>query len=149
MAEKKILDDCKDSVQATDNDVNDILDRKIPENRNGKCLLACAHEKVGIVWFNNISILKIVNNNWWTLSISLQITDGKFSIDGMKALGAKELEKDPKALGILNEMISDCESVSDPDICEQSMKMMECMIEAGLKRGIDPKKGIQESIGSI
>lgn len=67
----------------------------------------------------------------------------------MKALGANELGKDAKALGILNQMIAECESVTDPDICEQSTKMMDCMIKAGVKRGIDPKKGIQESIGSI
>lgn len=66
----------------------------------------------------------------------------------MKALGAIELGQDAKALGILNEMISECESVTDPDICEQSTKMMDCMIKAGVKRGIDPMKGIQESIGS-
>lgn len=81
--------------------------------------------------------------------ILFQINNGKFSIDNMKALGAIELAKDPKALSILNEMIAECESVTDPDICEQSTKMMDCMIKAGIKRGIDPKKGIQESIGSI
>lgn len=56
IAEKKILDECKVSVQATDADVNVILDRKSPENRNGKCLLKCAYEKAGIVCFTNYFI---------------------------------------------------------------------------------------------
>ena len=67
----------------------------------------------------------------------------------MKALGAQELGKDPKALGVLNEMIDECKPVADPDICEQSTKMMDCMIKAGVKRGIDPKKSIQDSIGAL
>lgn len=60
-AEKKILDECKVSVQATDADVNVILDRKSPENRNGKCLLKCAYEKVGMVCFTKFFIQRIKN----------------------------------------------------------------------------------------
>lgn len=148
MAEKKVLDDCKASVQATDDDVNGLLDRIIPKNHNGKCLLKCAYEKVGIVrilfWF---SVFKKYGN--WCICLFFQIANGQISIDNMKALGAQELGKNPKALGVLNEMIDECKSVADPDICEQSSKMMDCMIKAGIKRGIDPKKSIQESIGSL
>lgn len=78
-----------------------------------------------------------------------QIINEEFSIDALKALGEKELQNDPKALEILKEMIAECESVTDSDICEQSSQMESCMIEAGVKRGIDPMKGIQESIGSM
>lgn len=53
MAEKKILDDCNVSVKATNEDINIILERGIPQNYDGKCLLKCAHEKVGIVSVNN------------------------------------------------------------------------------------------------
>lgn len=52
-AEKKILDDCNVSIKATDEDINIILDRGIPQNYNGKCLLKCAHEKIGIVSVKN------------------------------------------------------------------------------------------------
>lgn len=49
LAEKEILDSCKGVVGASDHDVNEVLDRKIPSSHNGKCLLKCAYEKVGIV----------------------------------------------------------------------------------------------------
>ncbi|XP_031634708.1 general odorant-binding protein 19d-like [Contarinia nasturtii] len=123
-AEKKILDECKGSVGATNNDVNSILERKTPTEYKGKCLLKCAHEKIGL------------------------IQDGKFSIDSFKAFGEKELGNDMKAVGVFNEMLDACKSITDPDLCEASAKMMDCMIKEGLKRGVDPKKGIKESIAS-
>lgn len=80
----------------------------------------------------------------------LQIVNGRLSFGHMRQLGAKELEGDSKALNILNGMIDECErKVTDPDLCEQSCKMMDCMTKTGLQRGIDPKKGIRESLGSI
>lgn len=78
-----------------------------------------------------------------------EVVDGKFSIDGLKELGKKEFGDDPKALSILDEMINECEFVADSDACEQSAKISTCLVQAGLKRGIDPKKGIKESIRPI
>ncbi|XP_031634709.1 general odorant-binding protein 19d-like [Contarinia nasturtii] len=124
-AEKKLLNECKNLAEATDDDVNLLLERKVPEDYKGKCLLKCAYEKSGV------------------------ILEGTFSIEKVKAFGTKLLEDNTKALGIFNEMIVECQTVADPDICEQSAKFMDCMIKAGLERGIDPKKGIKESIGSI
>lgn len=45
-------------------------------------------------------------------------------------------------------MIDECKSVTDTDPCENSAKLTDCMIKAGLKRGVDPKKGIKESFVS-
>lgn len=69
-------------------------------------------------------------------------------MDTFKAFGEKELGNDVKAVNIFHEMFNECKSISDADICEMCAKMMDCMIKAGIKRGIDPKKGIKESIGS-
>lgn len=77
-----------------------------------------------------------------------QIVDAKFSVSGIKALGEKEYEGDSKAIGVLNEIIHECETITDADLCEQSAKLADCMIKSGLKRGIDPKKGIRESLAS-
>lgn len=87
-------------------------------------------------------------NLYICICIVLQIVNGQISIDNMKAVGAQEFGKDSKAFAVLNEMIDECKTVADPDLCEQCTKMMDCMIKAGVKRGIDPKKSIQESIGS-
>lgn len=46
-------------------------------------------------------------------------------------------------------MINECEFVADSDACEQSAKISTCLVQAGLRRGIDPKKGIGESIRPI
>lgn len=48
-AEQKILEECKESTTATDEDIRFILDRGVPSNYNGKCLLKCSHEKNRIV----------------------------------------------------------------------------------------------------
>lgn len=48
-AEKKILDECKATTKGTEDDINLILDRKVPTNYDGKCMVKCAHEKIGIV----------------------------------------------------------------------------------------------------
>lgn len=77
----------------------------------------------------------------WTLFS--QIVDRKLSVDGLKALGAKKYEGDEKAIATFNEMVAECESIADPDTCELGPKLADCMIKAAVKRGIDPKKGIQ------
>lgn len=76
--------------------------------------------------------------------LQFQIVDGKFSADGLKALGAKKHEGNDKAIATFNEMVAECESISDPDTCELGAKVMECMVNAAVKRGIDPKEGIQD-----
>lgn len=67
--------------------------------------------------------------------------NGKFSIDGLKAHWAKELEGDDKSIAAWNDMIKECESLNEPDICEMSAKMGDCIQKAGAKRNIDPQTG--------
>lgn len=59
----------------------------------------------------------------------------------MKALVAAELQGDAKAIATIHEMIKECEHITDPDVCEVSGKMMDCMNKAAIKRGFDPKTG--------
>lgn len=47
--DRKVLYSCKDREGATDDDINGLLDRKVPTDPKAKCLLACAHETLGIV----------------------------------------------------------------------------------------------------
>lgn len=51
--EKKIVEECKGPSQATDEDVSTLLSHEIPQTRTGKCLLACAKEKLGVVRMPN------------------------------------------------------------------------------------------------
>lgn len=52
-----VLNQCKFEEKATDADVQGFLKHKIPQNRSGKCLMACVFEKNGDV-MRSFSILK-------------------------------------------------------------------------------------------
>lgn len=48
--EKKILEECKGTVDgATDDDVNNVLEHEPPKTQSAKCLAACGQQKIGIV----------------------------------------------------------------------------------------------------
>lgn len=64
-------------------------------------------------------------------------------MDSFKALGAKKYEDNAKAIEIFNELVDECANVTGSNKCELSGKLIECMIEATKKRGIDSKKGIE------
>lgn len=44
-----VLNECKVTEKATDADVQAFLSHKIPQNRSGKCIMACVFEKNGDV----------------------------------------------------------------------------------------------------
>lgn len=46
---KEVLLVCKDEEGGTDADIETMLNLKYPDNRAGNCMIACAHEKMGIV----------------------------------------------------------------------------------------------------
>lgn len=48
-----------------------------------------------------------------------------------------------KAIATFNEMVDECANVSGADNCELSGALIECMVNAATKRGVDPKKGIE------
>lgn len=72
----------------------------------------------------------------------VQVIDGKLSVEGAKALGAKKYEGNDKAIGIWSEIVDDCAAIADDDKCELAGKFYECVGKAAHKRGVDPKKGI-------
>lgn len=47
-------------------------------------------------------------------------------------------------MGIFNAMVEECKSVADDDNCELAAKLFECLNKAAVKRGVDPKKGIEQ-----
>lgn len=51
--EKKVLEECKEPTNATDDDVRVLINHEIPQTRTAKCLVSCAQEKVGIVSYNS------------------------------------------------------------------------------------------------
>lgn len=49
---KSVAGTCKDKEGASDDDVNKISEAKVPETKEGKCLVACLGEQFGIVSFD-------------------------------------------------------------------------------------------------
>lgn len=64
-------------------------------------------------------------------------------MDALKAIGVKKYADNAKAIGIFNELVDECANVSGSNKCELSANLIECMINASTKRGIDAKKGIE------
>lgn len=50
--EKRLIGDCKEKENATDDDVKTVMDRILPTTSTDKCLLACVHEAIGLVRIN-------------------------------------------------------------------------------------------------
>lgn len=44
-----MCEECKEKENATDADMDTMLDEKYPETREGKCLVACMQETFGVV----------------------------------------------------------------------------------------------------
>lgn len=45
----KILNECKTTEKASDDDVSQFAAQKLPNGPNAKCFMACFYEKVGVV----------------------------------------------------------------------------------------------------
>lgn len=137
--EKKVLEECKEPTNATDEDVNVLINHEIPQTRTAKCLVSCAQEKVGIVSYT-IRNKKFAVENF--LNYNFQLVNGRISIDGIKAIGEKKYGENEKVLAIFNEIAGECTSVTGFDACELSGNLVQCMHKALKKRGLSAKKGI-------
>ncbi|XP_031634711.1 general odorant-binding protein 19d-like [Contarinia nasturtii] len=118
--EQKLIDECKGPSHANEDEIKSLQNHEVPQTHNGKCLLACIQEKLGI------------------------LVDGKLSVEGAKAIGAKKHEGNPKNTALFYEMVDECQTVADPDRCEAATKFMGCMVNAAVKRGVDPKEGLKD-----
>lgn len=45
----KILNECKTTEKANDDDVSQFSAQKLPNGPNAKCFMACFYEKIGVV----------------------------------------------------------------------------------------------------
>lgn len=51
---KKIYNECKTQEGGSDSDVEGLLKLEVPKTKGGMCILACSHEKLGIVISINV-----------------------------------------------------------------------------------------------
>ncbi|KAJ6647699.1 putative 50 kDa protein in type I retrotransposable element R1DM [Pseudolycoriella hygida] len=117
----KVKDECQIRTQATDEDVNNQLEMKLHKTRSGKCFLSCLQEYYKIV------------------------VDHKVSADGFKLIAAQIYEGNEEGIAIFSEMVDECHTVTDPDKCELSAKLMECIEKAAENRNFDRNTGTIEN----
>lgn len=109
---RNMSQDCKEKEKASDADVETMIDEKYPESKEGKCLVACMQEQFGIV------------------------DNGKFSEEGFMSVASMACGDDKEQCGKMRELAKECSTVTDPDRCEQSIKIGKCMEEGAKKKEI-------------
>ncbi|KAG5667143.1 hypothetical protein PVAND_015140 [Polypedilum vanderplanki] len=96
---------CKASTGARDDDISKFMMHKDPETKEGRCLINCFFETMGI------------------------IKDGKLLKEGILAWGKSMNAPDD----IIQNILTECEALSDPDVCESGMKIGLCLKQNGKK----------------
>ncbi|KAG5667142.1 hypothetical protein PVAND_015139 [Polypedilum vanderplanki] len=90
---------CKSSTGASDDDVTKLMMHKDPGTKEGKCMINCFFESMGM------------------------IKDGKMNKEGLLAWGKSMGDSEE----IIQKVLAECEDVSDPDVCESGMKIGFCL----------------------
>lgn len=130
-----VLNECKVTEKATDADVQGFLAHKIPQNRSGKCVMACVFEKNGDVMSIALNFLWLWVQYRFFNSLLEQIKNGKINGEGIKS----SLANSPGPKPFTNQMISACESIEDADRCELAVKFVECLMHGVANKG-QPKQ---------
>lgn len=71
------------------------------------------------------------------------MADGKVVVEVLKAIGEQKYAGNDGAIEAFKEIADECASVSDSDHCELSAKLIECMNNAAIARGVDLSKGMK------
>ncbi|XP_037025122.1 uncharacterized protein LOC119066652 [Bradysia coprophila] len=108
----KISEFCKAKEKATDADMEMWKSGTEPKPTIVKCLEACAGEQMGMM-----------------------TTDNQLNVDAVMKVYAAE-SKDEKAIANMKEVLDECKAVTDKDRCESSAKILKCISDGSLKRGM-------------
>lgn len=139
-----MLNECKQQEKASDDDVLQFMNHKIPQGPNAKCFLACVHEKTGIVSksFELLIIICNANDICVHFFISKKIKGGKVNVDILKAPPMKDGDTVKPASPTSEQALKECVALNHPDRCELSSKLAECLNKAfsGNGNGNDIKK---------
>lgn len=108
---KKMATDCAGKEGAAPNEVSEVLAKKMPSSKGGKCIYACIGETLSVMKDNKVDVEGVVNV-------------AKMAYDG-------DAEKEKKA----RELANDCLSATDADRCEAAAKIFDCGHQAFKTRG--------------
>lgn len=103
------IKDCAGKEGASDADVQEIFAHKKPSSPAGRCTLACAGETVGLV------------------------KENKLDLEAGVALAAKI---DASKTDLAREIGSACVDVTDGDRCEAAMKILHCLKDSAIAKGV-------------
>lgn len=109
---------CKNLTGASDADVEDLYNRKLPANRAAKCFNKCMFTKLEIVSYRAGSVL---SNSCSIYKFSfLQFKDGKLSQDGLVKIVEMDKSdlrgKDGRSLSeSMKDILDECSKIVDAD----------------------------------
>nr|AWC08426.1 odorant-binding protein 15 [Bradysia odoriphaga] len=106
---------CQKETNASENDVDEMLDGAEPTTQTSKCLHSCLVKKLGVM--NADNKLEPENLTKMVIDDTIKSSDGK-------------------TIKSLIKPISDaCKSVTDPDECEAGVKIVDCLNAEAVKLG--------------
>ncbi|XP_070508795.1 general odorant-binding protein 19d-like [Chironomus tepperi] len=106
----ELAKECQKTTGASDDELEKILSHAKPETHEGKCMISCAFETMGVV------------------------KDGKINKDGLEAWQ----KESPIPDDVIQMAITDCEDVTDDDHCEAAAKIGHCFKDTLKKAGLFP-----------
>lgn len=105
--------ECKVNEDASDEDLSRLVSKKPPETKEGKCLMACILEQMGVM------------------------EDGKLSESGFIEFARDAVNADPEKMKVAQELSKECGALKHSDRCELAYMACGCIKMGGMKRNID------------
>ncbi|XP_055547205.1 general odorant-binding protein 19d-like [Wyeomyia smithii] len=110
---RSLAQECKKNEGATDEDVEGVVEDKMPETTVQKCLHSCMQKQFGV-------------------------SDGtKFLKEGFIQVSSMVVGKDDEKMKIAKEVAEECDGTTNSDRCELSVDIMTCIRDALKKRGVE------------
>lgn len=105
--------ECKVNEDASDDDLSRLVAKKPLESKEGKCMIACILEQMGIM------------------------DDGKYTAQGFIEFGSEFAASVPNGMKLLEELAAECGAIKNADRCELGLMVMGCIKMGGMKRKLE------------
>ncbi|KAF5308874.1 hypothetical protein FQR65_LT00574 [Abscondita terminalis] len=105
----EIADKCVDSTGANEDDIAELMDKKPPSRKQGKCLMACFYKEMGAM------------------------KNGKVDKDGtmemLEPLKADDPDAYSKVISVMNKVFDEMAAEDEKDECEYAVKLADCIMK--------------------
>ncbi|KAG4070356.1 hypothetical protein HA402_006498 [Bradysia odoriphaga] len=106
------FEECKTAEKATDDDLKSLKDFNLPKTRGAKCVMTCLGEK------------------------TKKIADNKLNPEGVTNWFKVSPDYTEQMQQTVNEILEECRNITDQDRCEAGFKILECLKDGAMKRGL-------------